>query len=145
MDKLDILMVTYNRPVYTRIALEALLSTCDDRMSVWLWHNGDDAETLAVVAEFSRHSRVKHYVHSRENKRVREATNWLLSKSKANLLSKVDDDCIVPTRWADTLRAAHAANPRLGVVGCWRFQEEDFFPDAANKKIRMLDGGHRLL
>ena len=51
-------MVTYNRPDYTRLALTRLLETCDERMSVWLWHNGDHQPTLAVTRELSAHPAV---------------------------------------------------------------------------------------
>lgn len=145
MQSIDILMITYNRPAYTRLSLSRLLETCDANMRVWIWHNGEDEETLGVVRAVLDHPRVYRFFHSLENKKLREPTNWFFQNSSGDLLTKVDDDCLMPFGWADTLRRAHADNERFGAVGCWRFQEEDFLPEVAARKIQQFDNGHRLL
>jgi glycosyltransferase involved in cell wall biosynthesis len=142
---IDILMITYNRPDYTRMALSRLLGTCDESMRVWVWHNGVDEETLAVVRSMVEHPRVHRFHHSPENMKLRGPTNWLFRESAGEYVSKVDDDCLLPDGWAQTLRQAHEDEPRLGVVGCWRFQDEDYRPELARKKIRTLAGGHQVL
>ncbi len=141
---IDILMITYKRPHYTRLALTRLLETCDENMRVWIWHNGDHAETLAVVREFEHHPRVHRVHHCPENLRLRAPTNWLYTESKGDFVTKVDDDCLMPDGWAQTLRSAMADEPRFGVLGCWRFQEEDFVPELANQKIQSF-GRHSVL
>lgn len=141
----DVLMVTHDRPVYTRLALGRLLETCDDSTRVWLWHNGDHAETLDVVKSYLGHPRIHEFHHSPENLRLRAPTNWLWSRARGEYLAKVDDDNLVPEGWARTLRAAHEARPDLGVIGCWSFLPEDHRPDLAEKKVIDLGGGHRLL
>lgn len=142
---IDILMITYDRPDYTKLTLSSLLDTCDDTMRVWLWHNGQDARTLAVTKSFTDHPRVSRFHHSPTNQRLRAATNWLWGDSEADYLAKVDDDCIVSTGWAQTLRRAHEDNQRFGVIGTWRFYEEDFVPTLANRKIAGFAGGHQLM
>ncbi len=144
-DEIDILMITYNRPEYTQLALSRLLETCDERMRVWLWHNGDDEPTLAVVEALRDHPCVHRFHHSRENVRLREPTNWAWSESDGDYVCKVDDDCMMPPGWADTLRDAHRQNPAFGVIGCWRFFPEDFVPELAEKKIKTFAGGHQLM
>ena len=141
----DILMITYNRPSYTRQALGRLLDSCDEKMRVWVWHNGNDEPTLEVVRSFRDHPRFHHLEHSLENKRLGVPTNWFWQRSDGDFVSKVDDDCMLPDGWSQTLRAALTANPELGVIGCWRFYDEDYVPRLAEKKLRMLKGGHRLL
>ncbi len=141
----DILMITYNRARYTRLALSKLLERCDDSMRVWVWQNGSDPETMAVVDELRDHPRMHRYHHSPENVRLTTPTNWLWKNASGDYLSKVDDDCIVPEDWGALLRQAHEDEPRFGVIGCWRFQEEDFVPRLAERKIRGFGGGHRLL
>ena len=141
----DILMITYNRPEFTRLALGQLLKTCDDRMRVWIWHNGTHRETRDVVDEFRTHPRVYRVHICEENRKLREPTNWIWETSDGAYLSKVDDDCLLPEGWAETLRRAHDDVPKLGIVGCWRFYEEDFVPELAEKKIISLPGGHRLM
>lgn len=142
---IDVLMITYNRPKYTRLALTRLLETCDDRMRVWVWQNGNDPATLDVVQSLTGHPRLHRFHHSPENQRLTAPTNWLFQESDGDFVSKVDDDCLMPFGWADTLRQAHADEPRFGVLGCWRFPEEDFRPDVASRKIKAFSGGHRLM
>lgn len=142
---IDILMITYNRPAYTRLSLTRLLETCDNSMRVWLWHNGSDAATLEVVQSLKNHPRVHRFHHSPENRKLREPTNWLYSESKGAYVSKVDDDCLVPAGWAQKLREAHEAESQLGVVACWHFLPEDFIPELASPRIATVGGGHRIL
>jgi len=143
--KIDILMITYNRPEYTKLSLKRLLDTCDKDMRVWVWHNGTDEETLEVVQSFREHPRFYKFHHSRENKKLNEPTNWLWSKSKGDYVGKVDDDCLVPDGWADTLKQAHIDVPEFGIIGCWHFLEADFVPELANKKVRTFPGGHQIM
>ncbi|MCC6222819.1 MAG: glycosyltransferase family 2 protein [Thermoleophilia bacterium] len=138
-------MVTFNRPRYTQLALTRLLESCDEAMRVWLWHNGTDEETLELVRSFAGDARVHRFHHSAENQRLRQPTNWLWENARGEFLAKVDDDCLVPDGWGPTLRQALRDAPGLGVVGCWRFREEDYVPELAERKIRPLPGGHRIL
>lgn len=142
---IDILMITYNRPAYTRLSLTRLLETCDESMRVWLWHNGDHEETLEVVQSLKDHPRVHRFHHSAENVRLRTPTNWLYAESDGAYVSKVDDDCLVPDGWAGTLRLAHESAPRLGIVACWHFLPEDFAPELANPRLAEIGAGHRIL
>jgi hypothetical protein len=141
---IDVLMVTHNRPYYTRLALERLLATSDDDMRVWLWHNGEHEETLELVKSFLEHPNVYRFHHSVENKKLRDPMNWLWTESDGSYLSKVDDDCLVPFEWTRTLRQAHEDVPEFGVLGCWRFRDEDFIPELAQEKMREF-AGHRIL
>lgn len=144
-ETVDILMITYNRPQYTELALSRLIKTCDETMRVWLWHNGDDEPTLEIVRSFSSHPRVFRFHHSHENKKLRDPTNWFWQNATGAYLSKVDDDCLLPDGWAHRLRQAHETVPELGVIGCWRFLDEDVIPELVEKKLRKLPSGYQLL
>lgn len=141
----DVLMITYNRPEYTRLSLERLLTSAPEEMRVWLWHNGTDEETLAVVRERLEHPNVHRFHHSLENVRLRDPTNWILEQGDSEYVSKVDDDCLVPENWIEVLTKAHEAEPSFGALGCWRFMPEDFDEAAARKKIREFKGGHKVM
>jgi glycosyltransferase involved in cell wall biosynthesis len=141
----DILMITYNRPEFTRRSLTRLLETCDDNMRVWVWHNGEDQRTLNVVEELQSHPRFHHLHVSRQNKRLREPTNWFWENSDGRYLSKVDDDCLLPENWGETLRQVHEDVDKLGIIGCWRFYEDDFVPELAHRKIREYPRGHKIM
>lgn len=143
--KIDILMITHNRPEYTRKSLGRLLATCDNSMRVWIWHNGEDEATLSVVRELAAHPRVFEIIISPENKKLTEPTNWLWENAKGEFVSKVDDDCILPMGWAQLLRKAHHDEPVFGVIGCCRILEDDFDYDLAKGKINEFSGGHKLL
>jgi GT2 family glycosyltransferase len=138
-------MITYNREKYTRLALERLLASCDAHMRVWVWHNGGPNETLQAVKEYQSHPNFHHLHVSDANKKLREPTNWFWRTSDGRYLSKVDDDCLVPDGWGETLRRALDAVPEFGIIGSWRFYEEDFRPEAARKKIIAFEAGHRLM
>lgn len=144
-DLVDILMITYSRSGYTRLSLARLLDTCDETMRVWVWHNGNNEQTIHVVNSFKSHPRFYRYYHSQENKKLNEPTNWLWTNSEADFYAKVDDDCLVPHGWAQTLRKAHRDVPEFGVIGCWHFMEDDFVPELARKKIHTFPGGHQLM
>jgi GT2 family glycosyltransferase len=150
-DQIDIIMITHNRPEFTKLSLEQLLKTCDERMNVWLWHNGEHEPTLNLVKSYLDHPRVVRFHHNPTNDRstpqspLNEPTNWMWSNADGEYVTKVDDDCLMPDGWADTLRQAHRAEPRFGVLGCWRFYDEDFEPKLANKKIKAFGGGHKVM
>lgn len=141
---LDILMITYNRPLYTEKSLRRLLESAREDTRVWVWHNGMDRETLQVVESFKEHPRFYRLHHSQENKKLNEPTNWLWRESDGEYLGKVDDDCLVSDVWLDVLESAHAANSGLGVAGCWHFLPEDLSNEDVVGKVVQLEE-HRLL
>jgi hypothetical protein len=148
MATVDVLMVTFDRPDYTRRSLQRLIDAAnesDDRVRVWLWHNGTDEQTLSVARDFANHPTVDRFHHSEENKRLWAPTNWLWGQSDADYVAKVDDDCLVEDGWTDKLVAAHQGWNGFGILGCWRFQDEDFVTELSEPKICEFPGGHRIL
>lgn len=141
----DILMITHNRPEYTRLSLKRLLDTSEEGTRIWVWHNGSHPETLDIVQSHLAHPRFHKFHQSEENKKLIEPTNWLWSNACGDLIGKVDDDILVPDGWLPALSQAHRAVPRLGAVSCWTFSESDYDPDIAKKKIRYVGGGHSIL
>lgn len=140
--KHDILMITHRRPDFTRLSLARLLDTCDETMKVWVWHNGNDAATLAIVRELSSH-RHFHTLHvSDENRALRTPTNWFWNESTADFLSKVDDDCLMPYGWGERLRAAHIAAPQIGLNACWHYYTDDIVDEFEHLKLRKVGDTH---
>jgi hypothetical protein len=138
-------MVTCRRPAYTRRSLRALIDSCDETMRIWLWQNGSDPETLAVLDELAIDDQVHRYHHSRENVLLREPVNWLFDRARGEFLCLVNDDCLVVDGWARTLRAAHRDVAEFGAVACWHFHEDDYIPELAERKTRTFPGGRRLM
>ena len=145
MTEIDILMITYNRPEYVRMSLPHLLSTCPPYARVWVWHNGTDQETLEAVEALRDHPRLHRFRHSPVNTGLREPTNWLWREASGDYLSKVDDDCLPAADWLENLSRAHHDVPEFGVIGCWRFPDEDINPALMAPKLADYPGGHRLL
>lgn len=145
MSGIDILMITFNRPEYVRLSLSHLLSTCPPDARVWLWHNGTDEPTLDVVEQLRRHPTVHRFHHSPENVGLASPTNWLWAESTGDYLSKVDDDCLPDVRWLTTLRTAHQDVAEFGVIGCWRFPDEDVDQRLVAAKLARYPGGHQLM
>jgi hypothetical protein len=141
----DVLMITHRSPDYVRMSLPRLLETCGEIGRVWLWHNGEHEETLAVVRQYLDDPRVERFHHSRENVGLRPPTNWLWTSSSAPYFAKVDDDCLEAPGWLDTLVAAHEDVEDFGAIAAWRFPDEDFRPEVASRKIQGFPHGHRLM
>ncbi|MFR9805651.1 glycosyltransferase family 2 protein [Pseudonocardia sp. RS010] len=144
-DSVDILMITHQRPEYVALSLPRLLETVDARTHVWLWHNGSDEATLKVVKDYVNHPQVSEFFWSKENVGIRAPTNWMWARSQATYISKVDDDCLVSPGWIEHFRSMHRGNALLGVVGSWRFYDEDFNPLTAMSKVRKTASGNRIM
>ena len=139
-DAVHILYITYNRPHYTRLSLPRLLETCRSQDRVWIWHNGDHAETLEVAREHAGHPLVAKFHHSEENVLLRIPTNRFWECCDAPFLAKVDDDCLMPNGWIETLVRAHDSDPKLGILSAWPFIESDFREDIGGRKVRSFGG-----
>lgn len=145
MSGIDIIMITYNRPEYVRLSLPHLLDASPPDARIWVWHNGTDQHTLDAVRAVRGHPRLYRFHHSPENVGLREPTNWLWREAAGDLLGKVDDDCLQDPGWLPRLRRAHADVPGFGVIGAWRFPDEDSDPALIAAKLAEFPGGHRLL
>jgi hypothetical protein len=143
MSRVTLLMITYNRREYTRMALERLLAGAGD-FAVWIWDNGSTDGTADLVRAVKSHPRV-HRVHlSPENVLQTPPFDWLLRDCQSPLVGKVDNDCLMPARWVDPIARALNDEPRLAVIGCWTFWPDDFDPKLAAHKIRRF-GDHHVL
>jgi hypothetical protein len=138
-----LLMITHNRREYTAQSLRQLLA-CEGDFSVWLWDNASSDGTAEVVQEWSTHPRVGRVFLSPENVMQIRPFQWMLRDSASPLVGKVDDDCLMPTRWIEPLAEALGEQPELGVIGCWTFWPEDFDAEAAAHKLRRV-GRHQIV
>lgn len=138
-------MITYNRPAYTAMALARLVETLPEDARVTVWDNGSTDETRDVIKKFEGHRLVERIVYHWKNEKLRGPTNWFWqSAGEAEFVSKVDDDGLMPDNWTRILERAHRDIPEAGVLGTWRFPEEDFAEELAKKKIQGF-GVHQLL
>jgi len=143
--KIRILMITYNRPSYTELSLKTLCENTPETAKIVIWDNASGEQTRAVVKKYENHPRVDRIIFNSTNEKLRRPTNWFFENYReADFLGKVDDDCLVPVGWCETLQQAHRAIPEAGILGCWHFLPEDFDEDKARKKIFWY-GEHRIM
>jgi glycosyltransferase involved in cell wall biosynthesis len=140
MSDADILLITHNRPAYVALSLPRLLETCPDGSRVWVWHNGQNADVLAEIDRHRGHPRLHRYFHSEENVGLRPAVNWLWNNAEGRFVSKVDDDSLMEPGWIQRLTNCLEQWERFGVLGTWRFEDEDFDEALAAPKIQEVHG-----
>lgn len=135
--KIKILMITFNRPEYTKLSLSCLCDTAPENARIVVWDNASSAETVGILKQFEGHPRIESIIYNKTNDKLHGPTNWFwMNSNDAELIGKVDDDCLVPDNWCEVLQQAHIDIPEAGVLGCWHFLPEDFNEEIAIKKIQ---------
>jgi len=143
--KIDLVYITYNRLEYTKKSLPALLADPVEDFSLTIWDNASTDGTVEYIRNEVKDSRITDVVFSKENVGQTQAVNQIWSNSSADLLGKIDNDCIMNAGWTRILAQAHRDIEKLGVVACWHFPLEDFDENAARKagKIQRF-GNHQI-
>lgn len=140
---IDLLLVTFNRLEYTRLTLESILADPQEEFRLTIWDNHSTDGTVEYLKQEVHDRRIVDMVLSRENLGPTNAINRVWSQSEADLVGKLDNDCLVTPGWTRTLARAHEDVPQLGAVACWHFREEDFDERLAAPKIHSF-GRHRI-
>jgi glycosyltransferase involved in cell wall biosynthesis len=136
-------MTTYNRLNYTKLALASILADPCEEFALTIWDNASTDGTVEYLKNEVRDRRIADIIFSDQNVGQTAAVNEIWGRSKADLLGKVDNDCLVTAGWTKTLAEAHKDIDNLGVVACWHFFEEDFNYEKAKHKIRQF-GNHQI-
>jgi len=140
---IDLVFITYNRLEYTKLALQSVLADPTEQFSLTIWDNASTDGTVEYLRNEVRDSRIKDKIFSKENIGQTAAVNRVWSNSDADILGKLDNDCIVTSGWTRLLAEAHADIDNLGVVACWNFFEADFDYARAKHKIQRI-GKHQI-
>ena len=141
---IELAFVTWNRLEYTRLALPRLLADPTEEFRLSIWDNGSTDGTQEYLKNEVTDPRIHDITFSDENVGQVEAVNTIWSRSEADLLGKVDNDCLQTPGWTSTLATAHRDIPQLGVVACWHYFPDDFEYERARWKIQEHNG-HRIL
>lgn len=138
--------VTYNRLDYTKRSLAALLADPSEQFSLTIWDNGSTDGTAEYLKREVNDPRVTELVLSQENVGQAGAMNHAWGRTDAELIGKLDNDCLVPPGWTRVLAQAHRDVPRLGAVACWHYPADEFDEAAARRagKIQAF-GSHQIL
>jgi len=141
---IDLVFITYNRLHYTKLALASVLADPEEEFSLTIWDNASTDGTSEYLKKNINDHRITNIVYSKVNIGQTAAVNEVWSKSKGDLLGKLDNDCLVTPGWTRTIAQAHKDFDNFGVVACWHFFPEDFNYQLARHKIQQF-GQHRIL
>jgi glycosyltransferase involved in cell wall biosynthesis len=140
---IDLIFITYNRLVYTKLALTSILADPKEEFSLIIWDNGSTDGTKEYLSAVDD-PRITKKVFSQNNVRLHGAINQVVRESSADLMGVVPDDILVTPGWTRPLAQAHADVPELGLVGCWYFCPDEFDYERAKHKIQRF-GQHEVL
>lgn len=140
-----IVIVTYNRLEYTKKSLQHLLSSKSD-FDLYIWDNASTDGTPEYLKEAVKDPRIVETILSKENVGQTGAMNYAWSKTKAELVGKLDNDCLVTPGWTRILAKAHEDIENLGAVACWHYPLDEFDEKAARKRGKIQKfGNHQIL
>jgi glycosyltransferase involved in cell wall biosynthesis len=140
--KIELVLTTFNRLHYTKLALASILADPNEEFSLTIWDNASSDGTAEYLRSV-RDRRIADIIFSNRNAGQTAAVNEVWARSKADLVGKVDNDCLVTAGWTRTLAEAHKDIDNLGVVACWHFFPEDFDQEKARRKIHRF-GKHQI-
>jgi glycosyltransferase involved in cell wall biosynthesis len=141
---IDLAFVTYNRLEYTKLALASILADPSEEFSLTIWDNASTDGTVEYLKEMISDPRVKDIIFSKENVGQIAAVNAIWSNSQADLIGKLDNDCLMTPGWTRILAAAHRDIKELGAIACWHYAMDDFEYERAKHKIQVF-GNHQIL
>jgi glycosyltransferase involved in cell wall biosynthesis len=133
---IELVFITYNRLYYTRLALASILADPAEVFSLTIWDNASTDGTIDYLKNHVNDHRIKDIIFSKENLGQITAVNTVWSNSRADLLGKLDNDCLVTPGWTRKLARAHEDIDKLGVIACWHYFEDDFDYQRAGHKIQ---------
>ena len=139
---LAIVIPTYNRLEYTQKVIQRLLEDSKEEFDLYLWDNASKDDTVEYLKSLDD-PRIKEVHISKTNEGQMGAMNWAWSKTSAELVGKLDNDCLVTPGWTRVFAQAHKDIPELGAVCMWHFFDEDFDYERAKHKIQQF-GGHKI-
>ena len=96
---------------------------------------------------WSSHSAIIHVSSgstTANQRRPSEPIDWVWQQGRGDFISKVDDDCVIEAGWVERLAEALCAYEGFGVLGSWRFQDEDYRPELVQRKLATY-AGHTVL
>lgn len=139
-----IVLVTHNRLEYTKKSISRLLEDHSEEFDLYLWDNASTDGTQEYLKNL-KDPRIAETILSKNNQGQTGAMNYVWSKTKAELIGKLDNDCLVTPGWTRIMAKAHNDIENLGAVACWHFPLDEFNEHAVRKagKIQTF-GEHQI-
>jgi 2-polyprenyl-3-methyl-5-hydroxy-6-metoxy-1,4-benzoquinol methylase len=120
-----LLMVTYNRLEYTKLALEAMLAIDYPDLRIVIWDNASTDGTVAYLQQRLAAEDHARLIASPANRGIVFPMNavWL-SDHGAELVAKIDNDTWVPPDLLRRLAECHRRSRQFGVLSGFHFRAE---------------------
>lgn len=140
-----VVVVTHNRLQYTQKTITRLLEDPAEEFDLYLWDNASSDKTPDYLSSLND-NRICEVILSKENAGQTGAMNYCWGKTKAELVGKLDNDCLVTPGWTGIFAQAHKDVENLGGIACWHYPLDEFDEKAARKagKIQSF-GDHQIL
>lgn len=123
--EITVLMVTFNRLEYTRVALPALLASDDVSPEIVVWDNAStDGTREWLVKHYSDDPRVGVILWP-HNVGCVHPMNVVWRGARTPLVAKVDNDTLIPPQLLATLAAFHRRSRQWGVLSGCHFHPGD--------------------
>jgi glycosyltransferase involved in cell wall biosynthesis len=141
-----LVVITHNRLEYTMKCLARLVENPKEEFELYLWDNASADRTPEYLMDGFKDPRIIEVFLSKENLGQTAAMNYAWSKTKAELVGKLDNDCLVTPGWTQILAKAHHDIDELGAAACWHYPLDELDERKARKagKIQSFRG-HQLL
>jgi len=111
---IDLIFITHNRLEYTELSLASILADPSEEFTLTIWDNASTDGTVEYLKNEVKDPRIIDIVFSKNNVGQVNAVNEIWGKSKADLLGKLDNDCIMTPGWTRKLAQAHNDILNLG-------------------------------
>jgi glycosyltransferase involved in cell wall biosynthesis len=135
MDRVpSIVMICWNRLEYLERTVTHLLADPSD-FRLYFWDNGSTDGATDFIADL-RDDRIEARQFSKENVRQAPPWFWFLDNAKGDIVGKLDDDILGPQGWMTRFADMIADEPKLGLLGAWVYQPEEWDEALAAHKIR---------
>jgi len=138
---IDLVFITYNRLEYTKLALASVLVEPTEEFSLTIWDNASTDGTVEYLKNEVNDPRIVDMIFSKANVGQVTAVNEVWGRSEADLLGKLDNDCLVTPGWTRILAKAHEDIEKLGAVACWHYPLEEFDEKAVRKMGKIQSFG----
>lgn len=129
MKRVTLLMLTWDRVEYTKMALESLFKNTIYPYDLWIIDNKNDKDDTRkyLVDLKKREPRITKLILNDTNEGLSKPTNRFWRETTTEMVGKIDNDTLVPEGWLTKLMEASDKVPELMMVSGIHF--ENWKPD----------------
>ncbi|MCG2712676.1 MAG: glycosyltransferase family 2 protein [Candidatus Omnitrophica bacterium] len=113
MDKISVVIVTWNAEAFIRRCLDCVFSQGIDDMEVFVVDNGSVDKTVKIVKEFAPRINL---IENSENKGFCFANNQALAKARGDFILTLNSDIALENNYVSELLDFLKINPKAGMV-----------------------------